>query len=290
MITAKDIMTTDVKSIRHDACTYEALSLMIEHGISGLPVVDADGRLMGVVSEYDLLILLCDCEEVESDLIEAYMTTDIRRVGPDTDWKDLADTFRSSKLRRLPVTEGDEMVGIVSRRDLMRKLHKTRNPALSRLATTTATQIRLDCHALLAEDGQANTRFLAHVLKKSGARVTMAEHGRIAVDLVARTLSDSQDAGHQAEPFDVVLMDMDMPVMDGHEATGCLRRMGFDRPIIALTGRTDAYARQNCLDAGCDDYLAKPYDRRKLVKLIHEHIEAFEQDTSARDTASPSKA
>ncbi len=274
-------MTTDVKSVRNDAIIYDALSLMIEHGVSGLPVVDGDGGLVGVVSEYDLLVLLCDCEEVESDLVQDYMTTDVRRVAPDTDWKELADIFRSSKLRRLPVTEGDAILGIVSRRDVMRRLHKTRSPALSRLPCTSPTRVNLKCHVLLVEDGRANTRFLAHVLRISGARVKMAEHGQDAVDLVERTLRESTGPDDRQEPFDLILMDMDMPVMDGREATGRLREMGFDRPIIALTGFTEDYARQKCLDAGCDDYVAKPYDRNKLVKIIHARLEASEQGPRA---------
>ena len=274
MITAKDIMTTDVVSIKQDARTDDAIALMIKHGISGLPVVDADDRLVGMVSEFDILILLCDCEEIESDLVQDCMTADVRRVGTDTGWKELAQTFRASGLRRLPVAEGEKMVGIVSRHDLMRKLHETRTPAPSKVPAAAAAQIRLDCHALLVEDGQANSRFLAHVLKKAGARVTMAEHGQIAVDMVAQTLSDSAATDCQRKPFDIVLMDMDMPVMDGYEATGRLREIGFGAPIIALTGHTERYDRQKCLDAGCNDYMAKPYDRMKLVKMISEYLEA----------------
>ena len=68
LISAKDVMTADVVSVKRDARTRDAIALMIEHGVSGLPVVDAEDRLVGVISEFDLLILLCDCEEIESDL------------------------------------------------------------------------------------------------------------------------------------------------------------------------------------------------------------------------------
>jgi CheY-like chemotaxis protein len=260
------------------------MDLMVKHGVSGLPVVDADDRLVGVVSEYDLLILLCDCDEIESDLVQDYMTTDVRHVGTDADWKELAETFRVSRLRRLPVTEDGKVVGIVSRHDLVRELLKTRTPTTSKpaLRTSARPSIQLDCHALLVEDGRANTRFLTHVLKKTGARVTLAEHGRSAVEMVEKTLSDSPPIDDQSEPFDIILMDMDMPVMDGYEATGRIREMGFEGPIIAVTGRTDKYDRQRCLDAGCNDYLSKPYDRTKLLKMISQHIEASEQ--GSKDT------
>ena len=65
-----------------------------------------------------------------------------------------------------------------------------------------------------------------------------------------------------------------MPVMNGYEATARLRKMGFEAPIIAVTGHTDKFDRQKCLDAGCNDYIAKPYERTKLVKMISECLEA----------------
>ena len=63
-----------------------------------------------------------------------------------------------------------------------------------------------------------------------------------------------------------------MPVMNGYEATARLRKMGFEAPIIAVTGHTGKFDRQKCLDAGCNDYIAKPYERTKLVKMISEYL------------------
>jgi PAS domain S-box-containing protein len=128
-------------------------------------------------------------------------------------------------------------------------------------ADNTASAVRFDGHVLLAEDGPDNQRFIAFVLKKAGAQVTVAENGQIAVDeaLAAR------DRGQQ---FDVIVMDMQMPVMDGYEATRLLRANGFAGPIIALTAHAMAEDREKCLNAGCDEYATKPISRDRLVDLI----------------------
>lgn len=113
---------------------------------------------------------------------------------------------------------------------------------------------------LMAEDVPDNQYLVGSILARAGASVSIAANGREAVD----ALTD-------LDAFDVVLMDMQMPVMDGYEATRTLREMGFVRPIVALTANVMKQDRDKCFAAGCDDCVAKPIDRKALLTAVHDH-------------------
>jgi len=113
---------------------------------------------------------------------------------------------------------------------------------------------------LLVEDGKDNQRLLCMQLRDSGAVVLTAEDGQIAVNMAT------------AQPFDLILMDMQMPVMDGYAATAELRRRGLKTPIIALTAYAMAEDRAKCLASGCDDYLSKPIDEEKLLQTVRHQL------------------
>jgi len=119
----------------------------------------------------------------------------------------------------------------------------------------------LGCRVLLAEDGPDTQTLIAFLLRKAGAEVCVADDGRFAVEAAERAQRDGQ-------PFDIILMDMQMPVMDGYEATRKLRAARWTTPIVALTAHALTEDRQKCLDAGCDDYAAKPIDRQTLLDIV----------------------
>jgi PAS domain S-box-containing protein len=121
---------------------------------------------------------------------------------------------------------------------------------------------------LLAEDNQVNQLFACRLLKKLGHEVTVVDNGVEALAALDRAL------------FDLVLMDMQMPVMDGIEATQAIRTREADSqqhiPIVALTANAIASDRDRCLAAGMDDYLAKPFSMPQLMEVLErwlpEHV------------------
>ncbi len=125
-------------------------------------------------------------------------------------------------------------------------------------------------HILLAEDGVDNQKLISRILRKAGLRVDVVENGQQAIDHL--------DCGH---PYDLVLMDMQMPVMDGYAATRELRKRGIDIPVVALTAHAMAGAKEDCLAAGCCAYATKPIDREKLFVIIRRILESRAQGFAA---------
>jgi CheY-like chemotaxis protein len=130
---------------------------------------------------------------------------------------------------------------------------------------TGSTQSSLHGHVLVMEDNRINQMVIRALLKKLGLSCVIEADGQLGVDAVMRFSA--------AERPDLILMDLQMPVLDGYGATAKIRRWeaenGLARlPIIALTADAFAEDRQHCIDAGMDDFLAKPVDRNALATTL----------------------
>lgn len=121
---------------------------------------------------------------------------------------------------------------------------------------------------LLAEDGEDNQRLFTHWLTRAGAEVTAVMNGQDACDALSATQPGQQT-------FHIVLMDMQMPVMDGYQATRALRDMGLRIPIIALTAHASPGDREKCLAAGCNEYLSKPVPRCRLIGMCAHNADSL---------------
>jgi signal transduction histidine kinase len=124
-------------------------------------------------------------------------------------------------------------------------------------------KVKLSARVLLADDSPDNQSLVAYVLRASGAEVMVTDNGAAAVELAMASRVD----GH---PFDVILMDMQMPILDGYEATRRLRDRGYTGPIIALTAHAMPDALERCRAVGCNAYVSKPIDGR-LLELIAQY-------------------
>jgi CBS domain-containing protein len=125
MIKAKDLMKTNVVTVDPDDTIENVMSQMIRYHISGIPVVDMTDRLVGIITEFDLLEIVWD-PNTDKNKVYHYMTRDIRTVDENDELTDIAEMFQTLPIRRLIVTAGDKLAGVISRRDLIWYILKLR--------------------------------------------------------------------------------------------------------------------------------------------------------------------
>jgi len=140
-----------------------------------------------------------------------------------------------------------EFVNEMGKTDLQQQEYARKNAAAPQSLTG---------KVLLAEDSVDNQQLISMYVRKAGASITVAENGKIAVNHA------------MSEDFDLILMDMQMPVMGGLEATQWLRQIGCRTPIVALTANAMKQDRDRCLAAGADGYLTKPVDLQRFYQVL----------------------
>ena len=129
-----------------------------------------------------------------------------------------------------------------------------------------AGQPQFSGNILVAEDSPTNQVLIKSLLERSGLQVTIAEDGN---EVLQKVLT---------QQFDLILMDMMMPRMNGYQAAKELRKQGIKTPVIAVTANVMKGDDKKCLQAGCDDYLAKPIDRREFFKMLDKYLSPTSQD------------
>jgi len=134
------------------------------------------------------------------------------------------------------------------------------------IASVSPLAVRLTGNILVVEDAPDFQRLISCVLSTAGAEVTLADNGQIGVELALAAKADEK-------PYDLIFMDIQMPVLDGYEATRKLRSEGYKNPIVALTAYAMKHDRQKCLKAGCDDYATKPIDRETFLLLASKYCQ-----------------
>ncbi len=135
----RDAMTTAVVSVSKDARIDEVFELLLRHHVSGLPVVDADNMLVGVVSELDLLILLDD-QASDKSAVSDYLSGNVLTVNEDDLLTDVTEMFLTHNYRRLPVVRDGKLIGVISRRDMVRYIRDIRTRVQAEMSARRMTK------------------------------------------------------------------------------------------------------------------------------------------------------
>jgi CBS domain-containing protein len=127
MVKAKELMNTNVITIGPEEDLCEAMRMMALNHITGLPVVDDEGVLTGIITERDVLALLCDhledvCMDLSIGKVGEFMTCRVICFGPEDDLRDIAECLSTHDFRRVPILADGKLAGIISRRDVIRYL------------------------------------------------------------------------------------------------------------------------------------------------------------------------
>ncbi len=118
MLEAKTVMTTDLITVNRQTGIYDAIKILVKNNITGLPVVDDNMTLVGLVTEKDVLKLLYNIED-RPGKVEDFMTTDIVSFDAEDSLVDICEAFMKSHFRRVPIVSKGKLVGIISRKDII---------------------------------------------------------------------------------------------------------------------------------------------------------------------------
>jgi len=162
----------------------------------------------------------------------------------------------------LPVDSGNSPGFVQQRPESTSHVKRGAKPSMARSA------VKLEGRVLLAVDTEDIRRVISFMLGRLGLKPDIAVNGQEAYQAALK------------EPFDLILMDMQMPVMDGYAATQALRKSGYRLKIVALTAHSMSEDREKCLNVGCDDYLSKPVNEQLLTETVIRMLSAANRNLS----------
>jgi two-component system sensor histidine kinase/response regulator len=243
----------------------DAMALLYKSIHAGItyPLIILDGHMPGM-DGFALLERIRGDKELKVG--KAMMLTSAEQMGATQRCEDLAISEYALK----PIAKSDLLTLV------LRILGKA-GPESSQTSAAPITDSARPLRILLAEDNVYNQKVAIGMLKMSGHTITVAGNGRIALETFKK------------QQFDLVLMDMQMPEMDGMQATKLIRQRqestGIRVPIIAMTAHAMTGDREKCLAAGMDDYISKPISRDELITVIQRNSGPLTCDVKA--TAAP---
>lgn len=121
----KDVMTERVFVVGPDATIDQAISLLLDHRVSGLPVVDDEGLLLGVITEFDIIDLVYNAD-IETSIVSDHMTKEVNSLDITASLDDAANIFCNDSVRRIPIVQDGRLAGVLSRHDLISFVRKVR--------------------------------------------------------------------------------------------------------------------------------------------------------------------
>jgi len=247
-----------------------AMGFMIEC----VDVADAAAAL----SAADIEVLIVDSQLSAMDLDRLAQQARARGVGR---LLLVAATDKPQLMERMTVARYDELLLTPLVYDELARIllhHAYTSPVLEEdqpLSAADPASRQTTGRILLAEDSVANQVVASAILRNAGYTVDIANNGREAMEMLA------------AQHYELVLMDLRMPEMDGLEATRAIRTMPWGRalPIIAMTANALKEDVERCLDSGMDDFIAKPVDRKRMLEIISRHVRKHSTEVVAHHRA-----
>ena len=266
--------------VRNDVCSSaEALSILREaHGAGDpyhiaildqqLPSMDGEslGRIVKAhpMLKQTLLVMLTswgrpgDAPRMKEAGFSAYLTKPIRQIQL---LEALETVWGSHQLHK------QERALTLITRHTLKESHAARTGTDTSVASE--ARLRFQAHILVVEDNAVNQKVASRLLEKLGCEVEIASNGREALEMTEKAV------------YDLVFMDCHMPVMDGYEATRCIRegeqKDGTHIPIVALTANSSDTDREKCIASGMDDFTSKPVVSAELLRVLKQYLSPSKQ-------------